>query len=167
MPTGREVLTATLPLCRTLSAMYAASNCRLTPMRIEGAAMTRRELVAGSALMLAALVLPTWAGAVDRYEPRSFEEALASGRPIVVHVYAGWCPVCRVQKPILEALANEKAFEGVQFVTVDFDKDKEFLRTHRVATQSVILAFNNGHEVARILGITDAEKIRAGLLGAL
>jgi thioredoxin len=129
--------------------------------------MTRRELLAGCALILAAPAFPTWAGALDRYEPRSFEEALASGRPIVVHVHAGWCPVCRAQKPVLETLAKDKAFEGVELVTVDFDKDKEFLRKHRVPTQSVILAFKNGKEVARILGITDADKIRAGLLAAL
>ena len=129
--------------------------------------MTRRELLAGSALILAALAFPTGAGAQDRYEPRSFEEALASGGRIVVHVYAGWCPVCRAQKPVVVALANDRAFEGVKFVTVDFDKDKEFLRPHRVTHQSVILAFKNGQEVARLIGITDADKIRAGLLGAL
>jgi thioredoxin 1 len=129
--------------------------------------MTRRELLAAYALVLAALSSRAWAGASEGYEPRSFAEALASKRPIVVHVYAGWCPVCRAQKPVLEALAKDKAFEGVKFVTVDFDKDKDFLRAHRVPTQSVILAIKNGQEVARILGITDADKIRAGLLGAL
>jgi thioredoxin 1 len=129
--------------------------------------MTRRELLAGSTLILAELVFATWASALDRYETRSLEEALASGQPIVVHVYAAWCPVCRAQKPALEALAKDKAFEGVKFVTVDFDKDKAFLRAHRVATQSVILAFKNGQEVVRILGITDADKIRTGLPGAL
>jgi thioredoxin 1 len=129
--------------------------------------MRRRELLVGSALMLAALAFPKCAGALEPYEPRSFEQALASGRPIIVHVYAGWCPVCRAQKPILEALEKDKAFEGIKFVVVDFDKDKEFLQKYRVPTQSVILAFKNGHEVTRILGITDADKIRAGLLGAL
>jgi thioredoxin 1 len=161
------MLTPPFCLYRTIGATYAAGNRRLTPTHTGGVAMRRREVLVGSALILAALVFPTWAGAVDRYEPRSFEETLASGRPIVVHVYAGWCPVCRAQKPLLEALAEDKAFEGVKFVTVDFDKDKGFLRTHRVATQSVILTFKNGHEVARILGVTDADKIRADLLGAL
>ena len=129
--------------------------------------MTRRELLAGSALILAALVSPAWADAEERYEARAFEAALASGRPLVVHVYAGWCPVCRAQKPVFEALAKDKAFEGVGFVMVDFDRDKEFLRAHRVATQSVILGFKNGQEAARLLGATDADTIRAGLLGAL
>ena len=129
--------------------------------------MTRRELLAGFALILTAPVFPASVRAQDRHEAQLFEEALASRRPVVVHIYAGWCPVCRTQKPVLDALAKDKAFEGVKFVTVDFDKDKEFLRAHRVAHQSVILAFKNGQEVARFVGTTDADKIRAGLLGAL
>jgi thioredoxin len=128
--------------------------------------MTRRELLAVSALVLAGL-FPTWPSIAERYDPRSFEDALASGRPIVVHVYAGWCPVCRAQKPVLDVLAKDKAFEGVKFVAVDFDRDKDFLRAHRITFQSIILGFKNGREVARLIGTTDGDKIRAGLLGAL
>jgi thioredoxin 1 len=128
--------------------------------------MTRRELLSDSALILAGLIFPTRTGSADSYEPGSFEEAIASGRPVVVHVYANWCPVCRAQKPVLDALARDKAFEGVKFVAVNFDKDKEFLRAHRVTSQSVILGFKNGQEVARLVGTTDADEIRAGLLVA-
>jgi thioredoxin 1 len=128
--------------------------------------MNRRELFANSVMILAAVLLPTRGSAQERYEPRSFEEALASG-PVVVHVYADWCPVCRAQKPVLATLAKDQALAGVKFVTVDFDKERQFLRTYRVANQSVILVFKNGQEAARLIGITDAERIRAGLLGAL
>jgi thiol-disulfide isomerase/thioredoxin len=129
-------------------------------------AMNRRELLANSALILIAMALPMRAAGQERYEPQSFEAALASG-PVVVHVYADWCPVCRAQKPVLATLAKEQALVGVKFVAVDFDTEKQFLRTHRVANQSVILVFKNGQEAARLIGITDADKIRAGLLGAL
>jgi thioredoxin 1 len=128
--------------------------------------MRRRELLAAFAIILTAIALPTWAPAQEGYEPGSFEQALASG-PTVVHVYAGWCPVCRVQKPVLATLAKEQALAGVRFFTVDFDKDRQFLRTYRVGNQSVILLFKDGREAARLIGITDAESIRARLLGAL
>src|SRR5262245_5814858 len=105
--------------------------------------MNRRGLLRNSAMMLAAMALPTWASAQERYEPQSFEAALASG-PVVVHVYADWCPVCRAQKPVLGALAKDQGLAAVKFVAVDFDKDKQFLRTYRVANQSVILVFKNG-----------------------
>jgi thiol-disulfide isomerase/thioredoxin len=128
--------------------------------------MRRRELLANSLLVLTAMALPTSAGAQESSEPRSFEDALAAG-PVVVHVFASWCPVCKAQKPILAALATDQALAGVRFVTVDFDKDRQFLRTYRVGNQSVILVFKNGQEAARLIGITDAENIRASLLGVL
>jgi thioredoxin len=128
--------------------------------------MNRRELLRNSVMVLAAQALPAVACAQDRYEAQSFESAIASG-PVVVHVYAGWCPVCRKQEPILASLAKDQAMAGVRFVTVDFDKDRQFLRTYRVGNQSIILLFKNGQEIVRLIGITDADGIRAGLLGAL
>jgi thioredoxin 1 len=129
-------------------------------------AVRRRELLANLLLILAAMAVPTGVGAQESYEPRSFEEALAAG-PVVVHVFATWCPVCRAQKPILAALAKDQALAGARFVTVDFDKDREFLRTYRVGNQSVILLFKDGQEAVRLIGITEADVIRARLLGAL
>ena len=128
--------------------------------------MNRRELVRNSVMILAAMALPAAAYAQEPYEAQSFASAIASG-PVVVHVYAGWCPVCQKQKPILAALATDQALAGVRFVTVDFDKDSQFLRTYRVGNQSVILLFKNGQEAVRLIGITDAESIRTRLLGAL
>lgn len=127
--------------------------------------MKRRKLLASCVMVLSVLLLPMWATA-QNYDPRSFESAVASG-PVVVHVNAEWCLVCKAQRPVLAALAKDRAFAKVKFVSVDFDKDREFLRTYRVANQSVILVFKNGQEVARLAGITEAQKIRAGLIGAL
>jgi thioredoxin 1 len=128
--------------------------------------MRRRELLAASAIILTAMALPTLAAAQGAYESRQFEEALASG-PVIAHVYADWCPVCRAQKPVLATLAKDQALSGVKVFTVNFDKDRHFLRTYRVGNQSVILLFKDGQEAIRLIGITDAESIRARLLGAL
>ena len=127
--------------------------------------MRRRQLLAICVVVLSALTLPMWAIA-QNYDSRTFESQLASG-PVVVHINAEWCLVCKAQRPVLASLAKERAFAKVKFVSMDFDKDREFLRTYRVANQSVILLFKNGQEVARLAGTTDAQKIRAGLIGAL
>jgi thioredoxin 1 len=125
----------------------------------------RRELLAAAAV-LTVMLLPALATAQERYDSRAFKSAIASG-PVVVHVSAEWCLVCRAQKPILAALAKERQLASAKFVNVDFDKDREFLKTYRVANQSVILVFKNGQEVTRLAGTTDAAKIRSGVLGAL
>ncbi len=128
--------------------------------------MNRRTVLAAAAAGLGLALTPALAAGMKPYEATSFSHALASG-PVVVHVHADWCPVCKAQKPILEMLASDAALSKVEFITVNFDKDKAFLRAHRIANQSVIVVFKNGKEVARIPGETDPARLRSGVLKAL
>ncbi len=129
--------------------------------------MERRALlIAAASLALTAYTLPTAAAGLARYEAGAFETALKSG-PVVVHVHADWCPVCRKQQPALSTLSSDPAMTDVKFIAVNFDKDKTFLKRNKVANQSVILIFKGGKEVARLIGTTDPAAIRAGVTKAL
>ncbi|MEC9282828.1 MAG: redoxin domain-containing protein [Bdellovibrionota bacterium] len=85
----------------------------------------------------------------------SIEKFIQQNKKVLVHVHANWCPSCKAQKKILEgiSLSNFKLLE------VDFDSDKEFLKKNKVFQQSMLIAFNNGKETARVFGITQKEKI--------
>ncbi|MGF1621201.1 MAG: thioredoxin family protein [Rhodomicrobiaceae bacterium] len=100
------------------------------------------------------------------YEAASFSETRASGKTVVVHVHASWCPACKQQVPVLKALAKEPAFSGVDFVRVDFDTEKAFLNENRVPVQSVILVFRNGGETTRIVGVVDADELSSRIRAA-
>ncbi len=126
----------------------------------------RAVLIAAVSLVLTAHVLPTAAAGLARYEAGGFETALKSG-PVVVHVHADWCPVCRKQQPALSSLSSDPAMTHVKFISVNFDKDKTFLKRNKVANQSVILIFKGGKEVARLIGTTDPAAIRAVVTKAL
>lgn len=93
------------------------------------------------------------------YEAASFSRTRASGKTIVVHVHANWCPACKQQVPVLKALAKDPQFRAVDFVRVDFDTEKAFLSENRVPVQSVILVFKNGAQPARIVGVVDADEL--------
>ncbi len=99
------------------------------------------------------------------YTPAAFTEAQSSGKPVVVHVYASWCPTCRAQMPTLDELKAELAPTGVRFIRVDFDKDKEFLRAHRISSQATILKFTGDKETARSVAQTDRARLRTLILG--
>lgn len=100
------------------------------------------------------------------YDAKHFSAAQESGSPIVIDVFASWCPVCRQQKPILDDVAQLPALKGAILMKVDFDVQKEFLREHRVARQSTILVFKGGKETVRSVAETDRERlIRAVLKG--
>jgi thiol-disulfide isomerase/thioredoxin len=91
---------------------------------------------------------------------------LASGKTVVVHVHAHWCPACKQQVPVLKALSKEPEFSGVDFVRVDFDTEKAFLSENRVPVQSVVLVFRNGNEPARIVGVVDAGELGSRIRAA-
>ena len=58
----------------------------------------RRQFLFAAAAALA-LPLPATAAGMQRYANVNFEEALASGAPVVAHIDADWCPTCRAQRP--------------------------------------------------------------------
>ena len=106
---------------------------------------------------------PGW----QKYSASSFKAAQASGKTIVVDVYASWCPTCRAQAPILDEIRTEQASADTIFVKVNFDKDKSFLRTHRVPRQSTVLVFKGTKEVARSIAQTQRTALRSTILGAI
>ena len=129
--------------------------------------MNRRALlIAATAAGIAFAAYPGLAAGPTPYEAGSFQSAVAAG-PVVVHVFADWCPVCKAQQPTLASLSGDAKLAKVRFITVNFDKDKDFLRANKVANQSVILVFKGGKEVVRLSGTTDAAKIREGVMRAL
>jgi thiol-disulfide isomerase/thioredoxin len=129
------------------------------------------SLLAAIGALLAATLAVTAraepAGGWQAYDAEGFAAAQQAGKTIVVDVHADWCPTCRAQAPILEELRKERAGEKVAFVRVDFDKDKAFLRAHRIPRQSTVLVFKGKREVARSIAETDRTRLRRVVLGAL
>lgn len=120
--------------------------------------MNRRSLLAVLAT-LPTLARPAVAQSFVPYEAAAFSRLIASAAPIVVHVHADWCPTCRAQQPTLQSLARDPALASVRFVRVDFDRDRDFLRAHRVSSQSTILVFRGGRVVTRMIGTTNANEL--------
>lgn len=118
----------------------------------------RRLLLIFTLLVAApAFAAPAWM----QYSPAEFTKSQSAGKTIIVDVHADWCPTCRAQAPILDTLRQDPRFKNAMFIRVDFDKDKAFLRQHRIARQSTILVFKGRKETARSVAETRAEKLRA------
>lgn len=128
---------------------------------------SRRVILAAA---LAASVFPaSMALAADGapFEPKAFEAAQAAGKKILVEVSAPWCPVCTKQKPIISKLLTDPDFKDMTRFVVDFDSQKDALRSLRVQRQSTLIVFKGDKEVGRSVGVTDPAAIEMLMSGAI
>lgn len=123
-------------------------------------------------LLLAAAASPliakrAFAMPFAEYQPDAFLKLLASGNPIVVHVHADWCSVCRAQMPVMERVLAGAPFKKVRAVRVNFDREKRFLADYKVVRQSTVIVFKDGKEIARLSYDADPQRIEQTLAHAI
>jgi thioredoxin 1 len=95
------------------------------------------------------------------FRQAAFDQALAAGRPVIVDFAASWCPTCKAQKPIVDALLKEPARKNVTLFKADYDTESALKRRMRVTQQSTFVVFKGGKEVGRSTGETDRAAIAA------
>lgn len=123
-----------------------------------------RHFLASSILALA-LAVPALGGALAATEhpftQQAFAKAQQEGKPILVHVWASWCPTCKAQAPVLSALEADPANKELVVYKVDFDAQKDVVKGFGVQMQSTLIAFHGKTEKARSTGDTDPASIKA------
>lgn len=131
--------------------------------------MLRPLRLLSSALALSFGVLlagPVLAASEAPFTEQAFVAAQQGGRPILVDISAWWCPVCAKQRPIVERLSKDRAFQDLVILRVNYDSQKDVVRQMRAQKQSTLVVFHGKREVGRSVGETNAEKIKALLLEA-
>ena len=123
--------------------------------------ISRRVVLAG----MAAAALLTYGGAFaaeeQPFSPELFQVAKDQHKPILIEIYASWCPTCQAQKPILSDLLAKPRFKDLTVLRVDFDSQKSAVRNFRSSVQSTLIVFKAGEEVGRSVGQTKADAIAA------
>lgn len=99
------------------------------------------------------------ANTIRPFTTAALAAAQRAGRPVLVDVHAGWCPVCRAQAPVIAALAADPANANVVFLRLDFDSQRRERTALRATSQSTLIAFRGRRETGRLQGVTDAAQI--------
>ena len=115
-----------------------------------------RSFVAAAGLGFAALAA---LAAELPYDKTQFDTALAQGKSVIVDFSASWCPTCKAQKPIVEALMKEKKLEPVTLFVADYDQETALKKQLGVTQQSTFVVFKAGKEVGRSTGQTQKQAI--------
>ena len=101
------------------------------------------------------------------FDRAAFDAALKSGKPVLVDVSATWCITCKAQHNVLGALFKMPEFGGFIVFAVDYDTEKDVMKSFGVRDRSTLIAFKGGAEVARLSWETSQAAIEALLTKAL
>ena len=102
---------------------------------------------------------PASAAQAANFDRVQFNAAQQAGRPILVDIRASWCPICAAQEPIIERLAALPEYRDLLILRVDFDSQKDVVRTFSASSQSTLIAFRGTRETGRSVGDTNPDSI--------
>ena len=119
-----------------------------------------RTLLAALSFLIATA---SFAAETKSFDQATFEALQAANKPVLVDVYADWCPTCKQQEPLISALIGSPEFKDYTVLRVNFDTQKDVRKTLRVANQSTLIVYRGKREVARSTGDTSKDSIAASL----
>jgi thioredoxin 2 len=86
--------------------------------------------------------------------------------PVIVDFYADWCMPCRMMAPTFAELARRRAGEAL-VIKVDTDRNPATAARLGIRGIPTLVAFRNGREVAREVGVVPLARLEAMLDGTL
>lgn len=120
-----------------LRAPLAAGT--LTFLLAWGVAVPSADSIAGE-VTLPAVTVKTFDGRLT-----TFKE-LANGKPLVINLWASWCPPCRREMPLL--VETQKKNKDITFVFVNEDNDPDeallFANQMKLSTKSIVADYDFG-----------------------
>ena len=85
------------------------------------------------------------------------KEVLKSNIPVLVDFNASWCGPCRMLRPILDEISEERS--DYNRVSINIDEEDELAEEYEVESIPCLVAFKDGKEVNRSIGLKPKDTI--------
>ncbi len=96
---------------------------------------------------------------------KTFDEAIADHRVVLVDFWATWCGPCETMAPDLDLIARESE-DDVLIAKVDVDKERQLVERFGIQSMPTIITFHEGEVHSTYVGAVPAAGLRAALADA-
>lgn len=100
----------------------------------------------------------------QEYESTQFQELMQKDVPVLVEIYASWCPTCLIQHRSFEKMIEAGEAPDIHAVRVDFDRDEAFRQELNINATGLLLIMQNNQVVAYGAGLTSPTAIKEFLI---
>ena len=97
-----------------------------------------------------------------QFTDQTAQEAIESGRPVVIDFWAEWCGPCKKLGPAVEELA-EKYGDKAVIGKMNVDENDEVSTTYRVRNIPTVIFIKDGNVVDRTVGLVKFSELQEKL----
>lgn len=87
------------------------------------------------------------------------QEAEQATKPVVIDIFADWCPPCQMMAPIFDELENEFGNDYI-FAKLNVDEARELSITLGISSIPTFVFMKDGAIVARAVGYKSKEEMK-------
>ena len=85
------------------------------------------------------------------------EEVLKSTNKVLVDFNADWCGPCKMLRPVLDQVAEEK--DNIKIVSINVDFNENLAREYNVFSIPCLVLIENGKEIKRSVGMISKSQL--------